>query len=231
MYYYTFNSIFLIYFLRVNFVETGNTKICAANADCTDPNTKCLKDVDRSFDKSKGNFCGLLCDVAKVNEQCGGGETCDKIKDTDNADVLSCVKTVQCITDAFCANINSAKPECNLYTLQCVGPDTTTTSTTTTTKTTRKFVVTTTAIVDLVPGGTFGCDGHVKYCTDPLWLNLMKRMCPKTCGYTTNTGTGNTGTGGCRDVYLDCAKNINLCKYSLYKKYMRENCAKTCNRC
>uniref|UniRef100_A0A0K0G2A7 ShKT domain-containing protein n=1 Tax=Strongyloides venezuelensis TaxID=75913 RepID=A0A0K0G2A7_STRVS len=243
MYNFTSYCIILIYFLGLNFIECDDTKVCAATADCTVANTKCLKDIKKDFDGANGNFCAQLCDAAKVDQQCGTGETCVNVKDIDNADVLSCVKTAQCITDAFC-QIFDPQSTCNVFTLKCSAPPTaatstaapgaisTTTSTTTTTTTTRK-IVTVPEIVDKISGGgPYGCEAHLKYCTDPMWLDLMKTMCPKTCGYTGGVGTGVIpGINTCSDALSDCPSKSAYCKHAAYIDFMRQNCAKTCGYC
>uniref|UniRef100_A0A0K0G2A6 ShKT domain-containing protein n=1 Tax=Strongyloides venezuelensis TaxID=75913 RepID=A0A0K0G2A6_STRVS len=232
MYSFTSYCIILIDFLGLNFIECDDTKACANAGECTVANTKCLKDVKRDFDGANGNFCAQLCDAAKVDEQCGTGETCVNVKDIDNADVLSCVKTAQCFTDEFCEIFNpqstSASGAISTTTSKATS---TTTSITTTTATTRK-IVTTAKIVDKISGGgLYGCEVHLKYYTDPIWLDFTKPKCPKTCGYTAAISIGNNGTEGCRDVFSDCAQNAKICKYLLYKKFMREICAKTCGYC
>uniref|UniRef100_A0A0K0G2A1 ShKT domain-containing protein n=1 Tax=Strongyloides venezuelensis TaxID=75913 RepID=A0A0K0G2A1_STRVS len=225
MHSFTSYCIFLIYCLGLNFIECDDTIVCAAAADCKVANTKCLKDIKKDFDGINDNFCAQLCDAAKVDEQCGTGEACVNVKDIDNADVLSCVKTAQCITDAFC-KIFDPQSTCNLYTLKCSAPPTTTTSTTTTTTTTRQSS-TTTGIVDKISGrGPNACEAHRNYCTDPVWLDLMKRMCPKTC-----ESTGGTGTSTCTDSLSNCSKMSGQCKISAYKDFMKEKCAKTCGYC
>uniref|UniRef100_A0A0K0G299 Uncharacterized protein n=1 Tax=Strongyloides venezuelensis TaxID=75913 RepID=A0A0K0G299_STRVS len=168
MYSFTSSCIVLIYFLGLNFIECDDTKVCAAAADCTVANTKCIKDIRKEFDGLNDNFCAQLCDATKVDEQCGTGETCVNVKDIDGADVMSCVKSAHCLTDAFCKNFH-LESKCNLYTLKCSAPPTTTTSTTTTT----------TAIVDQVQNGTNGCGGNLKYCNDPLWIDLMRNIFQK----------------------------------------------------
>uniref|UniRef100_A0A0N5BBF2 ShKT domain-containing protein n=1 Tax=Strongyloides papillosus TaxID=174720 RepID=A0A0N5BBF2_STREA len=212
MYCSTLYCILLIYFLEVNFIKADDSKPCTKGGnECNIiQNAKCLKQVEKIFDNLKGDFCGLTCEKDKEKEQCGEDVKCEEMDDIENNKVFSCVKKVECINDAFCKAINPDKPECNLFTLKCFNPNpptttnsmTTTTTTTTSTTTTTRKIVTTPSIVDKISGGgPYSCEAHLKYCTDPIWFDLMRDMCPKTCGYTTGTGTG--GTAGGEDVYLD----------------------------
>ncbi|CEF65964.1 ShKT domain-containing protein [Strongyloides ratti] len=226
MHYFTFWTIVFIYLIIVPVTESGNSKICDANTPC-DAGLVCLKDITRGLDSSTGNFCGQPCTPLTVANDCGAGETCDQIKDITDADTLSCVKSVFCLTDDFCQSLNPDKPTCNLFTLKCVGTDTNTVSTTEVTTT--KRISTTPACEDSVVGGAYDCKSHQDRCKDPLWLDLMRDKCKKTCGFC-GTVTGGT-TAPCKDLLSDCSKNSHLCKNSHYITFMKEKCRATCGFC
>uniref|UniRef100_A0A0K0DYV7 ShKT domain-containing protein n=1 Tax=Strongyloides stercoralis TaxID=6248 RepID=A0A0K0DYV7_STRER len=228
MHYFTFWTFVFIYLFGVPITESGDSKICNAAGDCTGE-LVCLKEVARSIDGSLGNFCGQKCTQNTVVDDCGPNETCETKKDIDDKDTLSCVKSADCITDAYCLKINPDKPICNLFTLKCIGTGITTTESIPTTP--KKVISTVTPCEDFVVGGPYDCKSNQNRCKDPIWLDLMREKCKKTCGYC-GKGTESGGTSvGCNDHLSDCSKYNYLCKNPAYVTFMKQNCPATCNYC
>uniref|UniRef100_A0A0N4ZDT7 ShKT domain-containing protein n=1 Tax=Parastrongyloides trichosuri TaxID=131310 RepID=A0A0N4ZDT7_PARTI len=89
---------------------------------------------------------------------------------------------------------------------------------------------------DKIVGGVNDCPSLAAYCTNDLYLDLMKEKCPRTCNYcsgsSTNSGSGTSSNGvTCKDILKDCSRKSYLCKLSAYKDLMKTNCARSCGFC
>ncbi|CEF70139.1 ShKT domain-containing protein [Strongyloides ratti] len=228
----------VLYLLGSPIAYAGDSVVCTAGGgQCTGT----LKCVTLGAD----SVCVDQCTVADVATQCGTGATCGDVTDLDGATVKICATAKGCLTDTECKTADATKPICNLYTLQCeaaavattttVASDTTVidTTTPTTTTTIKQVIITSPPCVDKVVGGPNDCSALASYCTNELYVDLMKEKCPKTCGYCFNNGnlSGSLGTSTCRNALSDCVNKAYLCKSSIYRNFMKTNCAATCGYC
>uniref|UniRef100_A0A0N5BFP4 ShKT domain-containing protein n=1 Tax=Strongyloides papillosus TaxID=174720 RepID=A0A0N5BFP4_STREA len=239
-----------LYFTSMKIAHCGDTIACTASTDCTSTQ-KCI-DVD-GVNKACVETCTTDADCGGTAGSCAATTT----GDVGGATGFSLCPLIiqQCLTDAECTALDATLPICNLYSLTCVADTTagttttaagTTTTTVATTTTTTKAPTTTTkssstTCADQVTGGSNDCASLAAYCTNSLYLNLMKEKCPKTCGYcTTSSGSsGSSGSGstssGCTDQVTggsnDCTSMISYCTNTLYKDLMKQKCAKTCGYC
>ncbi|KAK6043778.1 shTK domain protein [Cooperia oncophora] len=74
------------------------------------------------------------------------------------------------------------------------------------------------------------------YCTNSVYLSLMRDQCPLTCGYCTGTAT-TRATTTCADTknprtgVNECPGMSAYCFNSAYLSLMRTQCPKTCGYC
>uniref|UniRef100_A0A0N5AWZ5 ShTK domain protein n=1 Tax=Syphacia muris TaxID=451379 RepID=A0A0N5AWZ5_9BILA len=101
--------------------------------------------------------------------------------------------------------------------------------------------------VDLAASGRpSDCPANAKLCQDALYKDLMRKQCPKTCGYCTASGSSSTNTESlksltfcsttCLDLAAsgrpsDCPQLAYLCNNAIYADLMAKQCPKTCNLC
>uniref|UniRef100_A0A0K0EWL5 ShKT domain-containing protein n=1 Tax=Strongyloides venezuelensis TaxID=75913 RepID=A0A0K0EWL5_STRVS len=237
-----------LYFTSMKIAHCGDTIACTAAADCTSSTQKCM-DID-GVNKACVNVCTTDADCGGTAGSCAATTTGD-VGGTTGFSVCPFV-IQQCLTDAECTAADPALPVCNLYTLICeaattaaststtVVTTTVVTTTTTTTKAATTTVKSSTTCADQVTGGSNDCPSLAAYCTNSLYLSLMKEKCPKTCGYCTTSGSsGSSGSGstssGCADQVTggsnSCSSMASYCTNTIYKDLMKEKCPKTCGYC
>uniref|UniRef100_A0A0N4ZDT6 ShKT domain-containing protein n=1 Tax=Parastrongyloides trichosuri TaxID=131310 RepID=A0A0N4ZDT6_PARTI len=196
-----------------------------------------------------GNACVKECTVATEDDDCGTGNTCEA--PAVGQTTLFCKTVLAALAASPCTETScSTGNVCDEYTLTCVVAPTTTTESTTTTSalddyntttsgeisstTSGSYVgvtVTQTPCVDLVTGGPNGCQALAAYCTNEVYMELMRVKCPKTCGYCISSSSGSNSGSGCRDGLSDCSGKDYLCKSTIYKDFMKANCPATCGYC
>uniref|UniRef100_A0AC35TWC7 ShK domain-containing protein n=1 Tax=Rhabditophanes sp. KR3021 TaxID=114890 RepID=A0AC35TWC7_9BILA len=124
-----------------------------------------------------------------------------------------------CISNANCYNtLTSTSGTCNPYTLTC----TYLTSSVTTCR-------------DAVTGSANDCGSLASrgFCTNTLYVTLMRSKCARSCGYCTTTSTST----GCADLInprtgvSDCPSRSGYCTVSVYRSLMRTQCPLTCGFC
>merc|ERR1711915_404204 len=72
------------------------------------------------------------------------------------------------------------------------------------------------------------CAKNVHLCKVPGFIDFMKKMCPRHCGYC-DTAASNDGCVEPRPEY--CAKNAFLCHEPAFESYMKAMCPRTCGYC
>uniref|UniRef100_A0A0N5BCB5 ShKT domain-containing protein n=1 Tax=Strongyloides papillosus TaxID=174720 RepID=A0A0N5BCB5_STREA len=250
-----------LYFTSMKIAHCADTIACTAAADCTSSTQKCI-DID-GVNKACVEVCTTDADCGGTAGSCAATTTGD-VDGNSGFNVCPLIAQ-QCLTDTECNTADPTLPTCNLYTLTCIAATTTTTTVATGTTTTAASGTTTTAATgttttvatgtttkaptttaksssttcaDQVTGGSNDCASLAAYCTNNLYLNLMKEKCPKTCGYCT-TPSGSSGSGstssGCTDQVTggsnDCTSMIAYCTNTIYKDLMKQRCPKTCGYC
>ncbi|CAD5209558.1 unnamed protein product [Bursaphelenchus okinawaensis] len=83
---------------------------------------------------------------------------------------------------------------------------------------------------------TIDCKKKSQMCTVPAYINLMKKLCPETCGCPSSiaprfTTPSPNSQGSCSDKITTCASVTSQCKIQSYFTLMKQNCEKTCNFC
>ncbi|VDM38633.1 unnamed protein product [Toxocara canis] len=89
------------------------------------------------------------------------------------------------------------------------------------------------------PGGLSNCAQNARYCTVPLYVQLMREQCPRTCGYcgvTAAPNIPNIRPGACVDLAAPgrlstCPSQRAYCTVPAYVQLMRQQCPRTCGYC
>uniref|UniRef100_A0AAF5D374 ShKT domain-containing protein n=1 Tax=Strongyloides stercoralis TaxID=6248 RepID=A0AAF5D374_STRER len=221
-------------FIGLQVSNTATINPCTAAADCA-ATQKCIP--------LPGGTDTVCVEVCTTDADCGGAH-CAPATDPDidsKTDFNTCplLGGLGCSSDADCTT-DPAAPACNPFMLGCA-PNTAIATTIAATTIGSTSTTTVPPCADKVVGGSNDCIAMAPYCTNSLYLSLMKDKCPKTCGYcTTSSGSsGSSGSGstssGCVDLIVggsnDCVSMASYCTNTAYKTLMKEKCPKTCGYC